>query len=350
MNNFLIVNDEDVNFVWDTIQEQQVILHPTIAPDGRFDFKKFFEVKRDKSLVLILDRNILSSFLKFCEKGSLKNKGESQLIGIILTWAEMNDVAVSAGQAIKEQATQVQSQSEGLTEMQKFLDAFHSYPGQLWLQVAEGKITEIPPVKFSLTAAQNITVDYTDGGDHYDMAVASLLHVVRLCRNKTQNAVEKFKDFFNWMCDNLLVSEYLLVYAAMLFTGQENIRAPKNSNSTDMDKVVAGCKNQAWDITYLTNWSTLYSYPDEYEQEFLFATNDILLKRIFINKHGVYGFNGLLHEIFTQKDYDNITDCIEGRMKNRVKPNFGDDTHAYFQTLIDEEIRQISLLSTSNEY
>ena len=105
MNSFLIVNDEDMNFVWDTIQEQQVILHPTIAPDGRFDFKKFFEVKKDKSLVLILDRNILSSFLKFCEKGSLKNKGESQLIGLILTWAEMNDVAVSAGQAIKEQAT-----------------------------------------------------------------------------------------------------------------------------------------------------------------------------------------------------------------------------------------------------
>lgn len=245
MNSFLIVNDEDMNFVWDTIQEQQVILHPTIAPDGRFDFKKFFEVKRNKSLVLILDRNILSSFLKFCEKGSLKNKGESQLIGIILTWAEMNDVAVSAGQAIKEQATQVQSQSEGLTELQKFLDAFHSYPGQLWLQVSEGKITEIPPVKFSLTAAQNITVDYTDGGDHYDMAVASLLHIVRLCRNKTQNAAEKLKDFFNWMCDNLLVSEYLLVYAAMLFTGQENIRAPRNSNSGDMDKVIAGCKNQA---------------------------------------------------------------------------------------------------------
>ena len=44
MNSFLIVNDEDMNFVWDTIQEQQVILHPTIAPDGRFDFKKFFEI------------------------------------------------------------------------------------------------------------------------------------------------------------------------------------------------------------------------------------------------------------------------------------------------------------------
>ena len=59
MNSFLIVNDEDMNFVWDTIQEQQVILHPTIAPDGRFDFKKFFEVKRDKSLVLILDNMVV---------------------------------------------------------------------------------------------------------------------------------------------------------------------------------------------------------------------------------------------------------------------------------------------------
>ena len=348
MNSFLIMEDEDINFIWDTIQEQQVIFHPTIAVNGKFNFEKFFECKSKKSLVLFFDRNILSSFLKFCEKGSLKDKGEAQLIGLIMTWAELNDIAVSVGPAIKEQATQVQSQIEGLTELQKFLDAFHSYPGQLWLQVAEGKITEIPPVKFSQTVAQNITVDYTDGGDNYDMALASLLHIVRLFRNKALNTVEKLKDFFNWMCDNILVSEYLLVYAAMLFSGQENIKAPKNSNSSDIDKVVAGCKNQAWDITYLTTWSTLYSYPDEYEQEFLFATNDVLLKRIFINNHGAYGFNGLLYEIFPQKEYDDIMDCIEGRMKNRVKPNFGDDTHTYFQTLIEDEIKQVSILMQSN--
>ena len=50
------------------------------------------------------------------------------------------------------------------------------------------------------------------------------------------------------MYDYLLVSEYLLVYVIMLFTGQDNIKAPKHANSNDLGKIVAGCKNQAWDI------------------------------------------------------------------------------------------------------
>lgn len=344
MDSFLIVEDDDINFIWDTIQVQQIIFHPTIAPDGNIDIDKFFASKRKKPFVLFIDRNILSSFLKFCEAGSLKNKGESQLVGLIMTWAEMNDIAISAGLAIKERAFQLHSQNEGLVELQKFQEAFDAYPGQLWLQIAEGKITEIPPITYSNKPATDITVDYADGGDHYDMAVASLLRVVQLYRDKTLTAAEKVQMFFQWMCDHLLVGEYLLVYAAMLFTGQDGVKAPRHANSDDITKVVAGCENQAWDIAYLTNWSTLYSDTDRYPEEFFFATNDILLKRIFINKNGPYGYNGLLYNIFTQKEYNKLTDYIEEKMINRVKPDFGDDPHAYFMRLIDEEKNRLSVL------
>ena len=102
--------------------------------------------------------------------------------------------------------------------------------------------------------------------------------------------------------DHLLISEYLLVYIVMLFTNQENIKAPKHANTNDIEKIVAGCENQAWDIAYLTNWSTLYSNTDDYDEEFLFATNDVLLKRIFISKNGPHGLNGLLFEAFPKKE------------------------------------------------
>lgn len=348
MDSFLIVEGEDINFIWDTIQEQQLIFHPTIAPDGKIDIKKFYASKTKKPFILFIDRNILSSLLKLCEIGSLKDKGESQIVGLIMTWAEMNDISVSAGLAVKERASQLNSQESGLVELQRFLEAYNAYPGQLWLQIAEGQITEIMPITYSNMPAQNITVDYAEGGDHYDMAVASLLHVVQLYRNKKLTAAEKVKEFFQWMYDNLLVSEYLFVYAIMLFTGQEGAKAPKHANSDDIEKVVAGCKNQAWDITYLTNWSTLYSDTDKYAEEFLFATNDILLKRIFIIKNSPYGYNGLLFDVFSKKEYNQIMDFIEERMKKRVKPNFGEDTHAYFTQLINEETRQIALLVKTN--
>lgn len=341
MDSFIALDDEEFNFIWDSVQKQQLIFHPTIAPDGKFDLSKFYTSKRKKPFILFIDRNILSSLLAYCEKGSLRDKTEARLVGLIMAWAELNDIAISAGLAVRERATQLNSQNEGLIELQKFLEAYNVHPGQLWLRVAEGQIINIPPITYSLSPAKDITVDYADGGDHYDMAIASLLHIVKLYRNKNLKSLDKMIDLFQWMYDNILVSEYILIYAAMLFTSQEYIRAPKNANSNDIEKVVAGCENQAWDIAYLTNWSTLYSNTNNYAEEFLFATNDIMLKRIFINKNGPNGFNGLLYEVFSKKEYNQLMDFIVGKMSNRVKPDFGEDTHAYFQKLIDEEKKQI---------
>lgn len=344
MGDVIIFNDESIDFIWNTIQNQQIIFHPEIAPEGKIKYDIFAATKRRKTLTLFVDRNILSSLLEFCEIGSLKNKGESQLIGVIMAWAIFNDMPISAGMAIKERAFQLRSQEKGLVELQKFLEIFEVYPGQMWLQVAEGQLAEIPPIKYSNTLAQNISVNYADGGDHYDMAVASLLHAVWLYRDQTKRPIEKVREFIQWMYDYLLVSEYLLVYVIMLFTGQDNIKAPKHANSNDLGKIVAGCKNQAWDIAYLTNWSTLYSDTDKCSEEFLFATNDILLKRIFVNCNTPFGVNGLLFNVFHKKEYNQLMDYIEDRVRNRIKPDFGGKPQVYFQELIEEEKRKIQTL------
>ena len=206
MSRYLLIDNEDINFTWETVQNQQVIFHPVIAPFGVFDYEKFFAFRGEKPFVLFIDRNILISLLKFCEKGSLKNKGESQLVGLIMMWAEMNGIAISAGLAIRERASQLQSQEAGLIELQKFLEIFETYPSQIWLEVAEGQRTEIPPIAYSFAPAGNVTVDYSDAGDHYDMAVATLLCTVRLCRTEGLTAAEKLQAFFQWMYDNLLIS------------------------------------------------------------------------------------------------------------------------------------------------
>ena len=131
MNNFLIIDDEDINFIWNIVQSQQMIFHPYIAPEGRFDYDRLYEVKGKKPIILFVDRNILSGLIKFCEQGSLQDKAESQLLGIIMTWAEMNEIAISAGPAVQERATQIENQEQGLIELQKFFDAFNAYSGQM---------------------------------------------------------------------------------------------------------------------------------------------------------------------------------------------------------------------------
>lgn len=349
MNSFLFLDDKDVSFIWDTIQSQRMIFHPKIAPDGIIDFQKFYASKRKKPFVLFLDRNILISLLKFCEKGSLQNKGESQLIGLIMAWAELNNISISAGLAIQERASQLHSQTEGLIELRKFQEAFDAYPGQLWLYVAEGRLTEVPPITYSLQQAQNITAEYSDGGDHYDMAVASLLHAVRLYRNNSMSPVEKIQEFLQWTFDNLLVGEYMLIYIILLFTEQEGIKAPKHVNSNHVDKIIAGCENQAWDIAYLTNWSTMYSDTENYAEEFLFATNDTLLKQIFIYRNRPYGVNALLFQVLSRSDYTEIIGYIDQKMRNRIKPDFGDNPRIYFQKLIESEKQQLSELLSNTE-
>ncbi|MDD3415866.1 MAG: hypothetical protein PHY47_17985 [Lachnospiraceae bacterium] len=337
MNSFLILDDEDMNYIWGTIQQLQIIFHPEIAPFGQIDIKKFFEIKTKKSVILFVDRNVLSGLLNFCEKGSMRDKGESQILGLIMSWTEMNDISISAGLAVQERATQTKNQEEGLKELQKFLEIFEAYPGQTWLKIAEGQETEIIPISFSGTTAKDITVDYSIGCDHYYMMVASMLHIVNLYRKQDIKAVDKIIDFLSWTYDNLLLCQYALAYAVLLFTGQANIKAPKGANTNDIDRIVSGCENQAWDISYLSNWSTLYWNNEEYSEEFMFATNDILLKRIFINTHGSNGVNGLLYEAFSKKDYNKICNYIEERQANRTKPDFGKESQAYFDNLIREE-------------
>lgn len=332
----LAISESEYTYIWQELHRQQMVFHPTLAPAGRFNSQDFFRSLETKPFSLFIDRNILSSLLQFCKEGHIQS-AEAKRIGVLMTWSRLCGIDISAGLAVRERASQRHSQSAALFELQRFFDVFDQYPSQTWLQVATGRLTEIPPITFSEKAAYGISVDYSDAGDHYEMAVASLLHLVWLYRNNDATPLEKIRDFYLWLYDNLLTSEYLLVYAAMLFTNQSKIKAPKHANSNRLKAIISGCENQAWDISYLTNWSTLYSEPERYDRDFLFATNDSLLKQIFINTNGPYRLNGVLFSVLPKREYNQIIELIQEKQNVRVKPDFGANPSAYFRALIEAE-------------
>lgn len=85
MNNFLIIEDYEIEALWSVIQKTQLIFHPEIAPYGKFDIKLFMDRKRTKPFMLVVDRNIFSGLIHFCQNGFLKDEREAQLIGILMT-------------------------------------------------------------------------------------------------------------------------------------------------------------------------------------------------------------------------------------------------------------------------
>lgn len=167
----------------------------------------------------------------------------------------MNDVHIGAGPAIQEYASMYGSQDEALAELSRFQSIFEYYPCQLWLRVAEEQMTEIPPMQYTNVKAENITARYDNGSDHFLMTYATMLHIVTLLRTRGMSPKERFMNLVGWSYDNLQIGQYILVYAAMLFTNQEHIKCPKGVMANDIDKIIKGCKNQVWDITYLSSWS-----------------------------------------------------------------------------------------------
>ena len=339
---FLAMDGEECNFIWETITELQLIFHPKFSRDGLIDYKAISTLKYSKKICVMLDRNLLSSLLNLSRDGFLKDEKEMRIIALLMTWVLMNNFPVSAGLALKEYATKIDDVIAPKLELQEFNNIFQYYPGMLWLRLAEGLIDQLPvcrlPIEPFLTE-----IRYNEEDDHLLMHIAEMLHVVYLCKRNDLSPVEKMIDFLNWNYKYLLISESTLVYVAMLFTNQAGIKAPKNSGNKDIEIIMNGCRNQAWDLSYLSIWSCLHYNEKSMDDVFLFATNDNQLKMIFINTYAEGGIRQLIGIVFSNHDSQQIYDIVSANEgKNRVKPYFGKNSKEYISRLIEQEKQKVS--------
>jgi len=337
----LVVDAEELNYIWDSICNLQLIFHPRLSREGAIDYKTLSTLKYSKKVNILLDRNLLSSLLKLSREGCLKNENEMRTIALLMTWALMNNFSISAGLALKEYATIIDDVIVPKMELQEFNNIFAYYPSMLWLRLAEGQIDRIPICPLPITPFLT-EIKYNEADDHLLMHFAEMLHGVYLYRRSDLSPVEKMVSFLKWNYKYLLISESTLVYVAMLFTSQVGVKAPKGSYSKDIKKIINGCKNQAWDLSYLSNWSCFHYNENREKDVFLFATNDNLLKMIFVNTYADGGFGALIEVLFSKSDVQQISDVINNnRGSMRVKPNFGDNPKDYFHRIIEQEKQRV---------
>src|SRR5690625_2065223 len=337
---FLLLENDDLQMIWNAINKSQLIFHPSYASTGSIDYSDFQFLKKEKDLILFLDRNLFSDLLSLTESGDLEDNEEKRMIALLMLWAQMNNLPISPGLAISENALGDRNSHNAKIELGNFNDIFDFYPIRTWLYLADGRLDNIPKCNFSNIPYKN-TVTYHDSNDHFLMNYACMLHLVRLYRNPDMNPVERILKFLEWNFDNLLISQYVNTYLILLLSNQNSIKAPKHVNSNIFERIDKGCRNQAWDLSYLSIWSTLYCDEENKNEVFFFATADILLKQIFINTHNNGNLFNLINTVFPRKSADKIIQFYIEKTTNRSKPNFGENPNRYFNNLIENEKKEL---------
>jgi len=255
--------------------EKRIVFHPVISPNGVPDFSLY----QGRKYNLILYRNILTKLIKFVTDGELKDPHFRQIISSLMFWVNINNIGIVSSFALMEYSYSKQSRQEANIENKIFLEIFDYYHPNIWMNVAIEKEKNIP----KLNSKNNCDEDFFIEADHFKMHYLEMLKLAQLYFTKELSPIKKLDTFAKWVIDNLLICRYTTFYATYLLFGKSKIF--NNPNETDFDSINLKCINQAWDLTYLSEWSTLHYYEDNADTIYLFATADKELKQIFIKSH-----------------------------------------------------------------
>lgn len=119
---------------------------------------------------------------------------------------------------------------------------------------------------------------------------------------------------------------------------EEGIKSPKQANSKNWDAVLAGCRNQAWDLSNINSWNQLLDMNDKgiVPDIFCFATQDALLKRVImccVKNNDLFPF---FEEVFNARELKEIMELISELQCNRILRDDGQEI-PYLQSLVLHE-------------
>ena len=143
----------------------------------------------------------------------------------------------------------------------------------------------------------------------------------------------------------MILSENIIAYAALVFGGRNGVAKPKKFASPIFNKTIEGIDNQAWDIFYLSQWSTFYYY-EEAHQVFMFASDDKTTKEILKYSLPPGRVQEAISEIFhTANQRKLIGQLYTDKLgENRKRPFSQDETEKGIEIvkrLISEEMERL---------
>lgn len=299
----------DYNDLWKEIDNQRVLFHPTIAPDGHIVEEEF---KRHRSeLSIIIDNNILIDLISLCRNGYLNDKERMRSTASLMLWVELYKLSMTSGQAMQEKAARFDSTAL-LDDFSIFKRLWNDYSPQQWQLLRHGDIAELPIIDGNSVIKSDVSI-YMEKPDAYYQAYASVLKIVSLLRDGNHNGFQRARSFIEWSYNNTRVSKYIIAYGLLLLMGkEEGIKVPKKAFSTNVTEVFKGCENQAWDLASISAWSQLLYMKEQgiIPDMYMFATRDMMLKRILEAVIKSNDMMPLFQSVFNRRELNEILDII----------------------------------------
>ena len=327
---FLRIKESELKEITLFLIDTKIIFHPAISPTGFPDFSNH----KGRKNVLILDRNILTPMIRLLTTGHLKDEYSLKVIGSLMLWAQFNNVSVTSGLALSEYAHHKGGSNEANFEKDLFLKSFNHYQPSIWLEIALGRLKTIEPL--SVSASEKF--EYHKEFDHFKMHYLEILIIAQYYFDALLSSEQKITKFHRWVYDNLLICKYTISYLALLIGGRINTFRKAET----LNQVIDRCKNQAWDLSYLSLWSTFYYNEHESNTNYLFATLDKGLKEIFISTHGES--TDLHSELFGSEVGNRINQLMLETFKTRQLPRISTE---WTNEMIGIESKKLELIYNS---
>lgn len=270
----LRIKQSELELITRFINENQLILHPQISPAGELDFTDY----KGKKFTVLLDRNLLSYLLTLVKTGKLEDDRTRTAISSIMLWSRFNNILLNSGFALIEYANWKKGDEEATQENNIFLKTYNYYPANTWLDLALNKRKTIP----ALELKEVDEYSFYKESEHFKMHFLEMLKIAELFLNEELSQEEKIINFYKWVYENILICRYTIMYFPLLLTGR--VKTFKKLKG-DFEILISRCENQAWDLTYLSVWSTLHYEEEQADEIYLFGTMDKELRTIFITSH-----------------------------------------------------------------
>ena len=339
--NVLYFEDKEIDLLINAINKYQIIFHPIFAPNGKFSNESILKIQEpENEIVIIADKNIISPICEIAKNGTLKDEERFLKTAIFVTFIKFINASITCGLGLMEDESSKLATITGEESRQLFLHAIEKIPSMIWKQIAFGEIDMIP-YEFLYKGSPTIehSYDYSNG-----LLLlyneAAMIKIVEINNNKGLSKIQKFDRFMRWYADNLDIAESVMLYAAMVFANVDYVAKPKHSTSMDYDKVVKGIKNQAWDITYITAWSTQYYYESD-GNYIMFATDDLTQKSIVVNIIPRGEIEKALLSIFITKSEQNALEKLyEEKFGSARKRPFIGKTNIEIKSIVSKLINE----------
>lgn len=300
--------------IGDHLQQIDVLVADYPDPNSEVYFAgHYLCVPRLKGIqtTILPDRNVVSRMAQ-AAKGKFLDKHERNAAAI-LAFAQCLDILIEPSIAFHELAFNEGNQA-ALEELGWFRVADNGKPHE-WVAAGLGLLDRIPTVGTPPDAKQmNLAQPLKRWRRNYIVA----LKMGELELNGRLNAIQKVMALLEWMRDDFILAGPAATLAFLYFAPNSPPRKGllKDLKSLDRQKALAGAKNAAWDITYLSDFARRINEASETQPtRYIFATFDKRLRdlaRFVIGEHEEMGADESLAKSFKRwwpaKDAQRIAD------------------------------------------